>query len=275
MAKKEIKIGDLISYLFSSSDKIPEEFIFQEKNVKKYVFYLFEYIWHFPKMIEYFQKYNHLFNREIEQNTFEFLKFFKQILRDNNISRYQFKSEFFNFYQELQKIKKLEDEASKRKIQLIDLVTELKLASIKSENIKLNEIKKVNKDENIKEKIILAQKQQAQEIQKQTKTKKRVLKEINEDIINELQLTLIDVFSDEKHNQLVYIFLDKDFKKCYYIEPFNYDFFISKKFGIINNDYLEPYNEQDFIKYRIFNFWDYQRLRNAINQNYKRFMLQN
>ena len=90
-----------------------------------------------------------------------------------------------------------------------------------------------------------------------------------------MQLTLIDVFIDEKHNQLVYIFLDKNFKKCYYIESFNYDFFISKKFGIINNDYLEPYNEQDYIKYRIFNFWDYQRLRNAINKNYKKFMNQN
>jgi len=273
--KKEIKIGDLISYLFSANDQIPEEFIFQEKNVKKYVSYLFEYIWYFPKMIEYFQKYNHLYNREIEKKPFEFLKFFKQILRENKISRYQFKSEFFNFYQELQKIKKLEDEAAKQKRQVIDVVTELKLAQILNQRVKLNEVKNVKKDENIKQKIIKAQKQQEKEISKQTQSKKRILDELNEEIIQELELTLIDVFVDENKNRLIYIFLDKDFKKCYYIEPFNYDFYISKNFGIINNDYLEPYDPEKFIKYTIYNFWDYQRLRKEINNNYKKFMYQN
>ena len=276
--KKEIKIRDLISYLFSNDNQIPEEFIFQEKNVKRYVNYLFEYIWHFPKMIEYFQKYNHLYNREIEANVFEFLKFFKHILKDNNISRYQFQSEFFNFYQELQKVKKLEDESIKQKRQLIDIVTELKLASIMNQKVKLNEIKNVkSKDENknnIKQKIEEAQKHQEKEIAKQTQTRKTILTEINEEVIKNLELTLIDIFVDDKKNQLIYTFLDKNFKKCYYVESFNYDFYISKNFGIINNDFLEEYNSEKFIKYTVFNYWNYNNLRRAINNNYKKFMLQ-
>ena len=273
---KDIKIGDLISYLFSSSDQIPEEFIIQSKNVKRYVIYLFEYIWHFPKMIEYFQKYNHLYNREIDQNPLEFLKFLKQILKDNNISRYQFKANFFNFYQALQKVKKIEEEASKQKRQFQDVFIELKLAQILNTNVKLNTIKDLKKKDqaNIKEKIIEAQKTQAQQIQKEAGSRKRILERLDKDTIEKHQLTLIDVFIDEKHNKLIYIFLDKNFKKSYYIENFNYDFYISKEFGIINNDFLEEFDQNKFIKYTLYNFWDYSNLRRSVNKNYNNFMKQ-
>jgi len=268
---KSIKIGDLISYLFSDVEKIPQEFIEDQKNVSRYVIYLLEYIWHFPKMINYFQKYNHLYNREMEQDPLNFLIFFKKVINEN-INRYQFKAEFFNFYQELQKVKKIEDEAAKQKRQFIDVITEMKIGNLKNQEVKLHEVKEIKnakKDQNIIDKIKQAQENQIESKKDQNKI---FLKELNEDIINKLELTLIDTFTDEKHNQMIYIFLNKDFKKCYYIEKFEWNFYISKEFSIIQNDYLEPYDPEKFIKYNVYNVWDYNNLRRSINYSYKSFM---
>jgi len=271
---KAIRVGDLISYLFSSSDKIPENFILQEKELKRLVQYLTEYIWSMPKFVIYMQKYNNLFNRKMEDNPLEFLKFFRSLLIDNKISRYQFQSIFFNFYQELQKVKKLEEEAKKKKIQLVDLVTELKIAQIKNEKIKFHENKKLTgKDfkaekDNIKNKIEKALEVSAADT---SKSKSKFLKDLNKEIINDLKLTLIDIFVDEKKNNLIYIFLDENFQKKYFVKNFEFEFFISKKFNIIENDYLEPFQADNYIKYKLFNFWDYSRLRQGINNNYKSF----
>jgi len=269
--KAKITIKDLINYI-TSSGPVPDNFLSSEKELKRQVIYLFEFFWNFPKIIAFLNQYNLLYNNPVEKDPIGFLNYLKMIIIDNKLSKFDLKSDFFNFLQELNKIKELEEQAKKEKIQLKDLIARLKVAAIKNENIKFFKNEKSSKKEfseieskykELKEKEV--QKRKNQNIQSIK------LNEINEDIINELELTIFDIFSDEKHNQLIYIFIDKNSKKRYYIEPFYFEFFISKKSGIINNDYLEDYNENDFIKYKITNYFDYYQLKRALKNNYENF----
>jgi len=269
--KAKITIKDLINYI-TSSGPVPDNFLSSEKELKRQVIYLFEFFWNFPKIISFLNQYNLLYNNPVEKDPIGFLNYLKMIIIDNKLSKYDLKSDFFNFLQELNKIKELEEQARKEKIQLRDLIARLKIAAIKNENIKFFKNEKSSKKElseieskykELKEKEV--QKRKNQNIQTIR------LDRINEDIIKELELTIFDIFSDEKHNQLIYIFIDKNSKKRYYIEPFYFEFFISKKSGIINNDYLEDYNENDFIKYKITNYFDYYQLKRALKNNYENF----
>jgi len=274
---KKITLNDLINYI-TGSGSIPDHFLSQEKELKKTIVYLFEAIWRRPKLVNFLSRYNLLYNDEIQKNPILFLNYLKTIIIDNNISKWDIKSDFFNFYQELNKIKDLEKLANQEQLQLVDIIARLKTADKIGESVKLNKAKKIKKkDQNeIKETLKKVFKEQEEkEIklkQEKLNNDSRILKNLNEKIIEELELTIIDTFVDEKQNQIVYIFLDKNSRKKYFIESFVYEFFLSKEFRVIENDYFENYNSEKFIKYTIYSFWDYQRLRSEINKNYKRIL---
>ena len=274
---KKITLNDLINYI-TGSGSIPDHFLSQEKELKKTIVYLFEAIWRRPKLVNFLSRYNLLYNDEIQKNPILFLNYLKTIIIDNNISKWDIKSDFFNFYQELNKIKDLEKLANQEQLQLVDIIARLKTADKIGESVKLNKAKKIEKkDQNeIKETLKKVFKEQEEkEIklkQEKLNNDSRILKNLNEKIIEELELTIIDTFVDEKQNQIVYIFLDKNSRKKYFIESFVYEFFLSKEFRVIENDYFENYNSEKFIKYTIYSFWDYQRLRSEINKNYKRIL---
>jgi len=274
---KKITLNDLINYI-TGSGPIPDHFLSQEKELKKTIIYLFEAIWRRPKLVNFLSKYNLLYNDEIQKDPISFLNYLKTIIIDNNISKWDIKSDFFNFYQELNKIKELEKLAEQEQLQLIDIVGRLKTAGAIGESVKINKAKKIDKKDQkeIKETIEKVFKEQEEKDlkikQEKLNNDSRFLKELNEKIIEDLELTIIDTFIDEKQNQIIYIFLDKDSNKRYFIESFVYEFFLSKEFNVINNDYFESYDNEKFIKYTVYSFWDYQRLRSEINKNYKRII---
>ena len=196
-----------------------------------------------------------------------------QLCNENKISKYHLKSIYSNYFQELNKIKEIEQQAIKEKRQFIDYLAELKLKTLLGKEIKFKKAKKIdNKDmKDKKEKIkTIITKHQENEVKKHKTIdlNSMYLKELNEEIIEELQLTLFDVFLDENHNKLIYIFIDKNYNKKYYIEPYYVDVLVSKETSIIKNDYLKPI-DNSFIKYRLFNHWDFRNLKKAISQNFE------
>jgi len=260
---KKPKINDLINFITSGNSQIPESFLFYEKELKNLVQYVFEWFWYLPNFVKYLNEFNNLYDRSIQEQPIEFLKFLQQLCKDNKISKYHLKNSFFNYYAALNKIKELENEAIKQKRQFIDYYSEIKLKQILGKEIQIKKAKKVddkNKKEKIKEII------QNAPVQKENYNN-MILKELNDEIIEELQLTLFDVFLNENNNELIYIFIDKNYNKRYYIEPYYIDILVSKDTTIFKNDYLKEI-DNSFIKYRITNIWNFRNLKKAIVYNF-------
>ncbi len=100
----------------------------------------------------------------------------------------------------------------------------------------------------------------------------RFLKEVNQDIIDELELTIFDTSILEETDQLLYIFIDKDNNKRFYLEDFFYEFYVSEYRNVIDNDYIVPLAEQH-MKYSTSKIKDLKSIIFAINDNHKNFMV--
>ena len=66
----------------------------------------------------------------------------------------------------------------------------------------------------------------------------RFLKEVNQEIVDELELALIDIKMIEKMNKILLVFIDKNNNKKYSLIPFSYEFVISTINAIKYNDYV-------------------------------------
>ena len=284
---KKPTINDMVNFITSQgNNEIPENFIVHKNIIKRYIEYLFEYFWNFPKIVEYLNKYNRLTSDSfvrMQEQPFEYLKMLKYICNTNKIFKYQLKNNFFNFKEAKDKIILLENEALINNEQLIDTIACKKLERLifngSPKTLKAKQIKDKNEKENIKKVVdnIYNEHHENEKIKKQKKLLEsgKFLSELNDKIVEQLRLTLIDTFVDEKHNKTIYIFIDKDFQKRYFVENFEAEIYISKSTSIIDNDYLNPAKKDNFIKYKIINHWDYKRLKNAIKKNYENFMKQN
>ena len=100
----------------------------------------------------------------------------------------------------------------------------------------------------------------------------RFLKEINQNVIDELELTIFNVKTLPNRNQILFIFIDKDNNKRFFVDNFNFIFYVSNKTNIIENDYLTKYDESTHIPFIIQNYEVLKHLKFAVNDNYKRFM---
>ena len=264
---KKPKINDIINYITSGS-KLPESFVYFEKDLRNQVQYIFEWFWQQPKFIIYLNQFNDLYDRSINDKPLEFLQFIQKLVLDNKIKKYELKNSFFNFYGELKKVKEIENGAIKEKRQFIDFYTDLKLKNILGQKIEIKKAKKIDKANESQAKDIIKKALDVQEKKQRNINDNLFLKDLNDNIIDELQLSLFDVFLDESNNQLIYIFIDKDYKKRYYIENFSIDILVSKETSIIQNDYLKEI-DNSFIKYKLLNIWDYRNLKKAIESNFE------
>jgi len=100
----------------------------------------------------------------------------------------------------------------------------------------------------------------------------RFLKELNQNVIDELELTIFNVKTLPNRNQILFIFIDKDNNKRFFVDDFNFIFYVSNKTNIIENDYLTKYDESTHIPFIIQNYEVLKHLKFAVNDNYKRFM---
>ena len=100
----------------------------------------------------------------------------------------------------------------------------------------------------------------------------RYIKILNQQVVDELELTIFNVKTLPSRNQILFIFIDKDNNKRFYLQDFNFVFYVSKGKRIIDNDYIVSYDELEHIPFAIQNFEVLRNLKFAVNDSYKRFM---
>lgn len=100
----------------------------------------------------------------------------------------------------------------------------------------------------------------------------RFLKELNQQVIDDLELVIFNVKTLPNRNQILFIFIDKDNNKRFFVEQFNFVFYVSNKSNIVENDYLVEYDETIHTPFIIQNYEVLRNLKFAVNDNHKRFM---
>jgi hypothetical protein len=93
------------------------------------------------------------------------------------------------------------------------------------------------------------------------------LKILNQEVIDEHELTLFDIVILKKIDVIMYIFIDKQNKKRVYKEAFTYSFNFSTYNNVIDNDYFLPTDQLH--NYTIHSMTDLIKLRQAINRNFE------
>lgn len=100
----------------------------------------------------------------------------------------------------------------------------------------------------------------------------KYLTEMNQNIIDEMELTLFNTDILANRNSILFTFIDKFNKKRYYIEPFSATIYLSKINSIIENDYIEDKNQDKFIPYRILDMKVFNRLKFTVQKNFTDIM---
>jgi hypothetical protein len=270
--KKPVKIYELINWLLGQEDKLPEHFIEQKSKLGSLVPYITEQLWTNMNLVHYLNKHtNDLFNipDPIEQ-----LKLVKKIITIQGIPKYK----LWNFFPTrgpdlVKEIEEREnyDEGNARS----------KLLMLKAKETKDDIVKKYHKKRETKTSLKQSTTPEDKALVKNaiTNEAKKELKKLNkanlfldnlsQETIDELGLVLFDVSLLKKSNQVLFSFIDKNNQKRYWKEPFAATVYISKKNGVINNDYIEEITD-DFIHNKITDIKIFNRIKYAINDSYKR-----
>lgn len=108
--------------------------------------------------------------------------------------------------------------------------------------------------------------------QDRIKNDKRFIKELNQEVIDEMELTLFNTSTVKSLNSVLFTFIDKTNQKIYYLAPFEFEFYVSYNNSILMNDYIVPFNPNIHTKYRIVNHKDMKALKYVVNNSYDKFM---
>jgi len=103
---------------------------------------------------------------------------------------------------------------------------------------------------------------------------KRYIHELNQNVIDDLELVIFNVKTLPARNQILYIFIDKDNNKRFYVEDFEFIFFISNQSSIINNDYIEDFDVNKHIPFMVKSLEVLRTIKFAVQDSHKRFMKQ-
>jgi hypothetical protein len=270
----KIKFYEVINWIFSH-EKIPEHFLAQKSQLNSLVPYITEQFWMIPKATKYLNDHtNDLFNIP---DPIEHLKLLKKIVIFQKITKNQFwsyiperKRDIIKEIEERDNLGENDARAKERlmKIKSINASSYFKVAPTKK-NIDVN-----NSD--IKESVSVALAAHKSKEEKERFTKilnsDKYIRELTQDVIDELELVLFDVSLLKKTNRVLFTFIDYQNYKRYYTTPFSAKIYISKKDGVINNNYIESLNGQDFEQYLINEINQFTRLKYGLNNSYKRIL---
>ena len=101
---------------------------------------------------------------------------------------------------------------------------------------------------------------------------KRFLKVINQEIIDEMELTLFNTCTMKSLNSVLFTFINKQNQKVYYLQPFEFEFYASYHSNILKNDYIVPFNPADHTKYKLTNYKDLKSLKYSVNNAFDKYM---
>ncbi len=269
-----IKFFEVSNWLFSDTDELPEKFVMNPTKLTSIVPYLTEQFWAMPQLTSYLNKHmNDLYNIPDPLDTLIFLK---KIIRQRCLT----KASTWNFMpqrkpnllKEIQARDQLDtgDACAKRMLMQklgIDSSHYFKAAPTKK-NTNLNNV--------VSQGIVKEAIENTKLIQKKKKEEERTLDSrfltlLNQEVIDEFDLILFDVALLKKTNRVLFTFIDRDNLKRYFIAPFLAEIYLSKKDGVINNDYIETLNDY-FINYLIKDHKLYNKLKFILNNSYKKIL---
>jgi dephospho-CoA kinase len=254
---------------------IPELFLYYKNEIKGILWYLHN---SFLKKIKFIKLLNeHANNLYDYNNELQILQFYKFLIQQQGIQRYDLMQYFpkknyrKEFVQRMDELKLADTGNANSMFELISagVFGQLSIPTLieKSfgEKVEANDTT-VNREE-----ILSILKEN--ENDKLLKDEK-VIKELSQEIIDELELTLFNVKTIKNKNLVLYIFIDKNNLKRYYYEPFEYTFFVSINPNIIFNDYLANYDSNLHIAYTFTNFEMVNKFKFLLNDVYKKHMIQ-
>ena len=275
--KPSIKFYEVFDWLFSNQE-MPEKFKMNPNALNGIVPYITEQFWVIPQLTSYLNK--HINDLHVIPDPIETLMLLKKIIINRRLTKtkcWNFRIDFAGsqrqakLLQELQDRDQLDDGNSRAKRMLMS-----KLGIDSSQYFKVAPTKKnIDLNNNVSKIIIkdaIANKRHQDKIKKEEArvNDSRFLKDLNQGIIDDLELIIFDVSLLKKVNKILFTFIDRDNLKRYYMVPFAAEVYLSKKNGVINNDYIEDLNDEDFTKYLIKDFKLYNRLKYMLNKSYSR-----
>lgn len=260
----KLKYRDFIDILFS--DKITQETIDEHKSqIKQFMKYAWDMFLNLPRAVRYLNRYVNDYEY-LAQPLHEQVLFLQDFIKRANIGRHEIRTVIPSF----EKRSQLKDDLGKS-FGTNDANTLYSLAKlgILSGNNLVAKPDQARPEKLTKEEKELVKKAIEQHYNNNAKPQHgdMILKELTQEIIDELDLSLFDISILDKRNQILYVFIDKDNKKRLYIEPFEYQFEIHSAASILDKDYFVPKNE--VYPYIITNARDYMKLRGAINENFR------
>ncbi len=266
-----IKFYEVLNWLFSNDLNLPEKFQLNPNKLDKVVPYITEQFWTIPWLTSYLNKHtNDLYN---QPDPLEALKLLKKIVRDRGLTKANCWSFFPNRSSDLLKELRERDELDEGNARAKRMLMK-KLAIDSSGYFRVAPTKKnINLNDNVSKVIVKEALQIDIEQKKKTKEEARVndsrfLPRLNQEVIDELELIIFDVSLLKKTNRVLFTFIDSNNLKRYFMTPFMAEVYLSKKNGVINNDYIEEATEEDFIRYAIKDHKLYNKLKYMLNKSY-------
>lgn len=281
------KMNDIVSWLYNNQEVIyPEEWTLFKSDIEFISRFIVKIFQTNLKAIYLINKYNnHLYNN---YNPIEVLMFYKTLIQQMGLSFYQRydafnaqtkRKDFIKAIQEIDSTWHTNDCISLYNLNNLGILSRDgspyinnadRLAKYLDPHKQIvNEKTKGSEFENLKKIIIENEKINAQ---LKTANDKRFIKELSQDIIDELELTIFNVKTLPGRNQVLYIFIDKYNNKRFYISDFLFEFYVSGYTNIIDNDYIMPLDEKVHRKFFIRDMDVLKTLKFAVNDNHKRFM---
>jgi hypothetical protein len=273
-SKNPIKIYEVINWLVGPETEIPANFIEQKTKLNSIVPYITEQLWLKPSLIKYLNKYtNDLFNIP---NPIDQLVFLKKIFQIRKISKWDLYQKRPDFKPDLIKMIQEKENYDEGNANSKAVMLKRKFGLLEAQRIYQKQkatkaaIRQASTDEDKKMvKTLLEQKTKSET---EVNDRGHYLKSLSQDIIDEQELVLFDISLLKKRNQVLFIFIDKNNHKKYYLDDFVANIYISKQDGVINNDYIEDLDPNKFLGYIIKDIKIYTRLKYMLNDSYRRIV---
>lgn len=269
----DITVSDVMNWIFDGQEaiEVPAKFQYRQYKLKPIVNTIMQKFRTNPRM-QYFMnnQINSLFSKRSES---EIILFIKQYVLINRIQKYQVDKSWFQKSEREIFFEKMHDKKNNIEGGFGDLVSHYDLLATGRFQDKLsqsiiNEVTGHSDLDNIDDSIL-----ELIEIEQQQKfdADPRFLKELDQNIIDEWDLSLIDIKTIEKSNKILLIFLDKNNSKKYYLYDYIYEFVISNIFSIIQNDYIMPFLKDYHQSYIVNDFRTTEMIKRTLRDERDKF----
>jgi len=279
------KMNDVLDWIYNNDSLLfPSGWSFFKNELDTVSRYLIRIFQTKPRLLKQVSDItNHLYNTHKAQDIFIY---YKTIIKENNVFRSELynefngktaKKEFIDICQQLNPYWSIGDATScyilnaKKIFKKIDNISNNERV-FRYKNPNSTIMTKKNNEEFEEGVKVLNEKLIKIEKDKMLKDN-RFLKELNQEIIDELELTIFNTSSLKNLNSVLITFIDKFNNKRFYLEDFRYYFYVSSYQSVIHNDFVVSRDEAIHTKYLVKDFKVLQNIKYNLNSSYQTFML--